>query len=83
MNMIFFTFREYMLARKASVMLKNVGIQAKLARTPAILAVNGCGYGLWIKVSQMRSAVKELDTAGVRYEKIHSYDGRNYREITL
>lgn len=83
MNMIFFTFREYMLARKASVMLKNVGIGAKLARTPAMLAVNGCGYGLWIKTGQMRSAAEELDRVGIRYEKIHGYDGRTYREITL
>ena len=83
MNMIFFTFREYMLARKASVMLKNVGVQAKLARTPAVLAVNGCGYGLWIKTSQIHSAAEELGSMGIRYEKIHGYDGRTYREITL
>ena len=83
MNMIFFTFREYMLARKASVMLKNVGIQAKLARTPAVLAVNGCGYGLWVKPSQLVSAVEELGRVGIRYEKIHGYDGRTYREMNL
>lgn len=83
MNMIFFTFREYLTARKASVMLKQVGVQAKLARTPAILAANGCGYGLWIKESQMRSAAEELARVGLRYEKIHGYDGRTYREMVL
>lgn len=83
MSMIFFTFREYLAARKAVTTLKNLGISAKLARTPAALAVNGCGYGLWVPGTQGRSASAELKEAGIQYERIHSFDGKSYREITV
>lgn len=83
MSMLFFTFRAQLKAQKGAVLLKSFGISAKMGRTPGMLAVNGCGYGLWIPAEYGREAGDILRENGLMYEKVYCMDGVRPREVKL
>jgi len=81
MSMIFFTYRVPLQARKGAAILQEAGIHTKLARTPSGLAVNGCGYGLWVAIEKGKPAAELLKNKAP-YER--SYLGGNgFREVSL
>ncbi len=83
MSMLFFTFRAQLKAQKGAVLLKNFGISAKVGRTPGILAVNGCGYGIRVAAEQGREAAQLLRENALMYEKCYRMDGGRPREVKL
>ena len=83
MSMLFFTFRAQLKAQKGVSLLKDQGIPAKMGRTPGILAVNGCGYGLWVPAEHGRSAADLLRESGIPYEKSYRMDNGGPREVRL
>lgn len=83
MSMIFFTYRAQTQARKGAKILRDAGISGKLDRTPSRLAVNGCGYGLWVPASQGHGAALELRGRGAAYEKSYQVNGNDMKEVTL
>ena len=83
MSMIFFTYRASMQARRGAMILREAGIPANLARTPAKMAVNGCSYGLWIPRGQEYAASLELRGRDCPYERSYLVDGNQVREVTL
>lgn len=83
MSMIFFTFRAQTGARQGVVMLKRRGISVRLGKTPGVLAVNGCGYGLWIPQSQSVRAAETMRKNGISYERSYLMNGKNFDEVHL
>ena len=83
MSMIFFTYRASMQARKGVAVLREAGISARLARTPSQMAVNGCGYGIWVQKGQEYAASLELRGRECPYERSYLVEGRRVREVTL
>ena len=83
MSMLFFTFRAQLKAQKGVSVLKDQGIPAKMGRTPGMLAVNGCGYGLWIPVERGKEARDVLHENGLMYEKCYRMDNGRPREVKL
>jgi hypothetical protein len=74
MSMIFFTFRAPSKARQGAMILRKAGISARLAKTPASLAKNGCGYGLWVPEAQSVAASMQLRAMGAGYERSYRMD---------
>jgi hypothetical protein len=81
MSMIFFTFRAPAKARQGAMILRKAGITARLAKTPAALAKNGCGYGLWVPEAQAHAAAMQLKAMGAAYER--SYRMNPQEEVWL
>ena len=82
MSMIFFTYRVPIQARKGAAILQAAGISAKLARTPSGMAVNGCGYGLWVPLEHGARAAALLREKGAAYERSYR-GGKGFREVSL
>lgn len=83
MSMIFFTYRAQTQARQGASILREAGIQGKLDRTPAKLAVNGCGFGLWVPATQAYGAALELRGRNCPYERSYKVDGNTVKVVTL
>lgn len=83
MSMIFFTYRAQTQARRGAAILRGAGIQGRLDRTPSQLAVNGCGYGLWVPESQGYGAALELRGRDCPYERSYRWDGKSAKAVTL
>ena len=82
MSMIFFTYRAPLGARKGAAILQEAGISAKLSRTPAALAANGCGYGLWVPMEQGVRAAALLREHKAGFERSY-LSGNGFREVSL
>ena len=66
MNGFYFTFRSVTAAQRAQQLLQSAGISAGLLRTPAQLAVNGCGYCLRVGTRRAGAAMGLLQGSGLR-----------------
>ena len=74
MSMIFFTYRARMQARQGTEILRRAGIPVRMDRTPAQIAGNGCGYGLWVVPQKARrDAYPERHPFGNRPAKSTAY----------
>jgi hypothetical protein len=74
MSMIFFTFRAPTKARQGAMILRKAGMTARLSKTPASLAKNGCGYGLLVPAAQSGAAAMQLRAMGAPYERSYRMD---------
>lgn len=83
MSMIFFTFRAQTKARRGAMLLREKGIPAQLGKTPGRLAVNGCGYGIWVQEVRGKQAAEGLRAGNAAYEKSYRMDGGNFTEVRL
>lgn len=83
MSMIFFTFRAQMAAKRASTILHQASIPARMGRTPSRIAGRGCGYGIWVRETDLGAAAGRILGAGLRYEKTYLTDGTEFREVWL
>ena len=83
MSMIFFTFRAQTAAKQAVILLKKGNIPARLGKTPSHIAVNGCGYGVWVPELQSLWAVDKMKQAGLHYEKSYRMDSGGPQEVWL
>lgn len=83
MSMIFFTYRVPMEARRGASILSAAGIRGRLAKTPAKLAVKGCGYGIWVPKSQGYAAAMELRGRNCPYERSYLMGEGPAKEVEL
>ena len=83
MSMFFFTYRAQTQARRGASILKEAGIHGRMDRTPSKMAVNGCGYGLWVPETQGYGAALELRGRGCPYERSYRWDGKSAKAVTL
>lgn len=83
MSMIFFTFRAQMWARQAVFLLKQQNIPARMGKTPAILAVNGCGYGIWVRERHSIPAADVMRRNNLRYERSYRMEDGTPVEVQL
>lgn len=83
MSMIFYTFRAQLEAKRGVNALKNALIPSRLGKTPAFLAVDGCGYGIWVPESYGAQAARKLRNAGIRFEKSFRVEGNRGQEVEL
>ena len=83
MSMIFFTYRAPMEARRGASILSSSGIPGKLAKTPAKLAVNGCGYGIWVPKGQGYAAALQLRGRNCPYERSYLMGEGPAKEVAL
>lgn len=83
MSMIFFTFRAQMWARQAVFLLKQQKIPARMGKTPVALAINGCGYGIWVQEGQSLRASETMRKGNLHYERSYRMDGGVPVEVQL
>ena len=83
MSMIFFTFRAQIGARQAVNLLQKSRISARLGKTPSQIAVNGCGFGVWVPELQSTWAAEKMKDAEIKYEKSYRMDGGMPQEVWL
>ncbi len=83
MSMIFFTYRAPMEARRGASILSSAGIPGKLAKTPASLAINGCGYGIRVSKGHGYAASLELRGRGCPYERSYLLGEGPAKEVEL
>lgn len=83
MSMIFFTFRAQTAARRGAMILRDVGIRARVGRTPGFLATGGCGYGVWVGQMDAVRAAGLLRRGGHSYERSYRIDNGTGQEVRL
>ena len=83
MSMIFFTFRAQMKAKQAVNLLQKHSIPARLGKTPSRIAINGCGYGVWVPELQSMGASEKMRQMGLGYEKSYRVYGGLLQEVWL
>ena len=83
MSMIFFTFRAQLKAKQAVQLLHRSNIPARMGKTPGKIAVNGCGYGIWVPELQSSWASDIMRKAGLGYEKSYRMDAGLPQEVWL
>lgn len=83
MSMIFFTFRAQTRAKQAVNMLQKAGVPARLGKTPSRIAVNGCGYGVWVPETQSVWAADKMKQVGANFEKSYRMVGGIPQEVWL
>ena len=66
MNGYYFTFRSVTAAQRGQERLRTAGIPSQLSRTPASLAVNGCGYCLRLTARWAGQAARLLGGSGLQ-----------------
>lgn len=78
MNGYYFTFRSVTAAQRGQERLRAAGIPSQLSRTPAALAVNGCGYCLHVAVRWASRAARTLGALGL--QRCFLRTGEHYEE---
>ena len=71
MNVYFITFRSVTPAQRGESILRKMGTQCVLQRTPRWMQENGCGYCLRLTTDRIEEIVRSLDRAGVPYRKVY------------
>jgi len=66
------TFRSVTFAQKGERLLKNMGIDCSMQRTPKELSKRGCGYCLRLQAKDAMAAVELLQEHSVSYGKIYA-----------
>ena len=71
------TFRSVMPAQRAEGMLRQIGIECSVGRTPKWMERQGCGYSLRLDRRHMERVVALLDAHKISYRKLylHREDG--------
>ncbi len=72
-----FTFRSVTYAQKGERLLKRLGIDCFIRRTPRTLTNKECSYCLQIRSWDFQRALAQLQTAQVQFGKVYGmdYDG--------
>lgn len=68
----FITFRSITPAQRGQKLLRDMGIDTVLQRTPGYMQDRGCGYCLRIATKDIPAAVQALEHAGLHYSKIYT-----------
>lgn len=71
MSKNFITFRSITPAQRGQKLLRTMGIETVLQRTPGYMQERGCGYCLRIAPEDTPAAAQALEKAGLRYSKIY------------
>ena len=80
MRMDYITFRSVTPAQRAQRILRQVGMDTILQRTPRWMEERGCGYCLRLR-GEWRAAAAALDRAGIEYRKIYRQTGDHAEEV--
>lgn len=83
MSMIFFTFRAQLMAKQAVNLLQKMSIPARLGRTPSQIAINGCGFGVWVPELHSVWAAEKMKKSDMKYEKCYRMEGGVPQEVWL
>ena len=75
-----FTFRSITTAQRGQRVLEQNGIFSRLARTPKLIAEQGCGYCLHLPLAQGEAAAMLLKEKGVAFKRV--YQRRSNGEMT-
>ena len=67
----FITFRSITPAQRGQRVLRSIGIEASLQRTPGYIQERGCGYCLRVDAERTVEAVNALQRAGLVYSKVY------------
>ena len=78
------TFRSITFAQRGERILRKVGIETKLSRTPKILAQRGCGYCLYVSAGYAPAAAELLNSEEVPFVAVYG-QGRqgNWEQRTV
>ena len=83
MNRDFITFRSITPAQQAQRILRRVGLDAAISRTPRALEQLGCGYCLRLRPTHTQQAILLLQQAGVQFRKVYSEENGRMEERLL
>ena len=68
------TFRTVTWAQKAEVMIRRLGFQCSLLRTPRWMEAQGCGYSLKIPEEYAAKCAEQLRVNHILFQKIYQYN---------
>ena len=74
MKNYFITFRSVTYAQKGERVLKRVGIDCFIRRTPKALTNRECGYCLQLRPWDLQQAMAVLQDAQVQFGKVYGLD---------
>ena len=83
MDACMITFRSVTPAQRGETLLRREGIQATVQRTPRALAEQGCGYSLWMPISELQRATEILRQKGIAYRKTYRIEEGKPMEVFL
>ena len=83
MDACLITFRSVTPAQRGEAALRREGISCALARTPRVLAEQGCGYSIRLPGAQLPGALEILRQKGISYRKTYRLREGNPEEVFL
>ena len=69
MKSYFITFRSITLAQRAESAMRAEGYRCYMRRTPRWMEERGCGYGVEVKLTDIRQGLELLRKAGISYRR--------------
>lgn len=67
----FITFRSVTYAQRGEGVLRRVGFNARMQRTPKWMEEQGCGYCLRLPAAELSDAVRVLQGQSVDYRRVY------------
>lgn len=81
MGVYLITFRSVTPAQRGENLLKKVGVECSLRRTPRWMEEQGCGYSLWVKDGM--EAVQILRAHQIPFRKVYLQRSGKTEEVVL
>ena len=78
------TFRSVTPAQRAEEVLRRVGVECTIQRTPKWMEEKGCGYSIKLDCQDVMTATTLLRQGGVSFRKVYSIgDNETPEELRL
>ena len=68
------TFRSVTPAQRAERLLRQLGIDCTLQRTPRWMEAQGCGYSLWVNNGQIYQIIPPFREQKIPFRKVYHID---------
>lgn len=80
----YITFRSITPAQRAESLLRKIGVECAIQRTPRWMAEQGCGYSLRVRRLDVPAAVALLRENGASYRKVYlKRENGVYEELSI
>ena len=77
------TFRSVTPAQRGEALLRRIGYQCSLRRTPRWMEEQGCGYSLQVRYEDAGAAAQVLRSHRLPFQKIYLWQDGEIQELNL
>lgn len=77
------TFRSVTPAQRGEALLRRIGYQCSLRRTPRWMEEQGCGYSLQVRYEDAAAAAQVLHSHRIPFRKIYLWQDGQMQELNL